>query len=406
MLEGRSNADTLIGSDPGGRFPITGGFSGAGSAAGGEINLAPAAAGPVTGNGILVRGLGGANGFGEDFLARNDDGSSTAIDISSVFADGLDFFGTTYTSLFVNNNGNVTFAARQSTFTPPVITGDTGNPIIAPYFADVDTRNGTDLGVTPGGNSQGSNLTHWDLDAAGGVFTVTWDDVGYFSSSNDKLNAFQLQIYDRDNGDFDVVFRYEAINWTTGSASGGTDGLGGTVARAGWSSGNGADFFELPQAGNQGGMLGLEGTKGNTDVRGLWVFEVRGGVIGNPHDVDVLDGGSGDDLLVGSPGADQMTGGPGQDRFDYGDRAEAGDTITDFELGRAGDVLDLVDLVSFDPTNDTPADFVRLEVAGGGTRVAVDVDGGGNGYRSFVTLAGVTADDVDQLVTDGNLVLA
>jgi Ca2+-binding RTX toxin-like protein len=110
--------------------------------------------------------------------------------------------------------------------------------------------------------------------------------------------------------------------------------------------------------------------------------------------------------LIGSPGADQMTGGAGQDRFDYADRSEAGDTITDFQLGRAGDVLDLVDLVSFDPLSDTATDFVRLTAAGGDTRVAVDADGGGNGFRSFVTLAGVTATDVDVLVTDGNLVLA
>ena len=51
---------------------------------------------------------------------------------------------------------------------------------------------------------------------------MTWDDVGYYSSQTDKLNAFQLILDDRGNGNFDITFRYEDINWTTGSASGGT----------------------------------------------------------------------------------------------------------------------------------------------------------------------------------------
>ncbi len=92
-------------------------------------------------------------------------------------------------------------------------------------FADVDTR-GTTVSATPGGTSTGSNLVYYDFNTAGnGTLTVTWDDVGYYNSKVDKLNAFQLQLVGKGNGNFDVIFRYETINWTTGSASGGTDGL-------------------------------------------------------------------------------------------------------------------------------------------------------------------------------------
>ena len=53
---------------------------------------------------------------------------------------GLNFFGTSYTSLFINNNGNVTFKAPSSTFTPSQISAGANNPIIAAFWADVDTR--------------------------------------------------------------------------------------------------------------------------------------------------------------------------------------------------------------------------------------------------------------------------
>jgi len=84
-----------------------------------------------------------------------------------------------------------------------------------------------------------------DLDTVDHIFTVTWDDVGYYNSHANKLDAFQIQLIDESAtgaGNFDIEFRYEAINWTTGDASGGSNGLGGTVARAGFSAGDGATF--------------------------------------------------------------------------------------------------------------------------------------------------------------------
>src|SRR4249920_2571215 len=90
----------------------------------------------------LINGLGGPEGFGENTLSRNDDGSSPAIDITSVFGNGLNFFGHTYTALYLNNNGNITFSGPLSTFTPGPITAGLNNPIIAVFWADVDTRGG------------------------------------------------------------------------------------------------------------------------------------------------------------------------------------------------------------------------------------------------------------------------
>jgi Ca2+-binding RTX toxin-like protein len=232
----------------------------------------------------LISGLGGDAGFGENALTRNDDGYSDFIDVTAVFENGLNFFGHTYNGFYINTNGGITFNYGRSTFTPDAITSLTSNPEISAYYADVDTRGGPG-GVSPGGSSTGTNLVYWDVDAANNTFTITWDDVGYYDTETDKLNAFQIVLTDlsaqpgSSAGDFRIEFRYEDINWTTGSASGGSGGLGGSVARAGFSAGQGdpSSFFELPQSGDQAAMLALETTLGNTGIAGLWRFDVSSG---------------------------------------------------------------------------------------------------------------------------------
>ncbi len=357
----------------------------------------------VRGDGTLVGGLGGARGFGEGTLDRQDDSPSAEVDIRSVFgSDGISFFGREFASVFVNNNGNVTFSAAQSTFTPFVITGATSNPIIAPFFADIDTRLPADGSGEPQPPA-GADQVFWDLDAAAKTFTVTWDSVGYYNAQTEKLNSFQLQLIDRGgSGDFDIVFRYQSMTWTTGNASGGSDGLGGTVARAGYSSGNGANFFELPAAGNQAAVLALDTAAGNTGKKGLWVFEVRNGIVAG--DPDVLDGGNGNDVLVGGLGEDVLLGGPGRDRFDYASRSEGGDVIRDFNPDE--DIIDLSRVLSgYVPGSSDPEQFLRLVAGttpdGDQTTLQVDFDGGANGFVDFVTLLHRTGLSVSGLVGSG-----
>ncbi len=220
---------------------------------------------------ILINGLGGTAGFGENFLDRNDDGSTSFIDVTSIFESGLNFFGTTYNGFYINNNGNITFNSALSTFTPFAITGNTNQPIIAPFFADVDTRAGE---ITPssGGNSTGSNLVYYDFDTSTDAMTITWDDVGEFSNGTTP-NAFQLQLQDLGTGDFTIKFVYEEIEWLFGSAS------NGEVARAGFSAADGSNFFELPQSGNAEQMRELE-TASNINQPGVFLFSVNNG---NPN---------------------------------------------------------------------------------------------------------------------------
>lgn len=271
----------------------------------------------------LLNGLGGDSGFGEEYLSRNDDQYSPPIDLTTIFGlGGLTFFGVNYTTLVINNNGTVVFGDEGDASYTPWAMQTGGKPsMIAAYFADVDTQ-GFDNNIdgpgavtpTAGGTSTGSNLVWYDMDSTGlGALTITWDDVGFYSQNTTLLNAFQLRLIGKGNGNFDVEFRYESINWTTGDLSGGTDGLGGNAARVGFSAGDGTNFFELPQTGSQDLLLSLDSTTGNTGVTGYYKYSLAsagdtGGVLNGTSLDDFLVGGNGNDTINGLAGNDLLDG--------------------------------------------------------------------------------------------------
>lgn len=215
----------------------------------------------------LLDGFGGPEGYGQLAMGRNDDGSSNQLNLPF----NINFFGNTFSSLFINNNGNVTFNARRSTFTPFGFPFP-NNTMIAPYFADVDTRCST-CGAVYVAEGQTNNPND--------TVVVTWHDVGYFSNHGaPNTNDFQLVLRDRSDtgaGNFDIDFRYNRLLWTTGDASGGSGGLGGTEAVAGFDAGNGTDFVQLPGSLTPS-VLNLQNTSNvSTSTPGLWTFAVRNG---------------------------------------------------------------------------------------------------------------------------------
>ena len=223
---------------------------------------APALAAP------LVTGLGGASGFGTVAMSRNDDGSSAQIALGSSFPFGLKLFAGTYTTLYINNNGNLTFRSPLGTYTPqpfPV----TNLPMLAAFWGDVDTR---------GGLADVNRNNVYYSTAIPGKFIVTWNYVGYYSGKTNKLNSFQMIITDRKDvgeGDFDLEYRYEQLEWTTGDASGGSNGLGGTPAQMGYDAGDGKNFYRHPDSGTANILNLVQGS--NAGEPGVWRFEVRGG---------------------------------------------------------------------------------------------------------------------------------
>ena len=183
-----------------------------------------------------------------DPCQRNDDDVTLAVNLQFTF----DLFGQTWNQVYINNNGNISFGASFSTFTAtgfPV----NGFPMVAPFWADVDTRN------TASGVVHYVSLPH--------RFTVIWDGVGYYSSNAGLLNTFELSISDGTDPAVgigqNVCFCYGDMQWTTGDASGGTGGFGGTPATVGVNKGDGVNFFQLGLFGVAGGAY--DGPSGNID---------------------------------------------------------------------------------------------------------------------------------------------
>ncbi|MCB1509419.1 MAG: type I secretion C-terminal target domain-containing protein, partial [Hyphomicrobiaceae bacterium] len=125
-------------------------------------------------------------------------------------------------------------------------------------------------------------------------------------------------------------------------------------------------------------------------------------------DNDTLSGGADGDLLSGGTGIDVLTGGGGADTFAWrtGDLDGSVDSITDFSTAE-GDRIDVSHLlVGFDPSTSVLSDFVRVS-GGGPATLSLDVDGlaGGSNFVDVATFdnGGQT---VDQLRTNGHLIVA
>jgi len=226
-------------------------------------------------------------GFNQNNLAANDDGSTGLVNTGFT----MNFFGQVFNDLTVNTNGNVSFNGALPTYTPfPLLT--TATPMIAPFFADVDTRLG--------------NLVTYGNGTVDGrqAFGVDYNDVRHFSvfGTNQGLptNTFQLVLVDRSDvnaGDFDIEFNYDQIRWEAGEASGSNAlGLGGSTARVGYTNGVSA-AFELPGSSVPGAFLdsgpaatSLVQNSLNSGVLGRYVFEARNGTVSTGNAIAGADG--------------------------------------------------------------------------------------------------------------------
>ena len=89
-----------------------------------------------------------------------------------------------------------------------------------------------------------------------------------------QTNTFQC-ILASDGFSSYVIFMYanNGIQWTTGDASGGTNGLGGIPAQAGFDAGNLKDFT-LIEGSFTSDIINID-NKSNVDWPGLFVFQVN-----------------------------------------------------------------------------------------------------------------------------------
>ena len=221
----------------------------------------------------------------------------------------LNFAGSNITKVYVNDNGNVTLDDNMFGVNPKPQLKFAGRKIVAPFFADVDTRHASSNQVTFGNDAAFDGRK---------AFCANWNGVGYFDQGT-VLNRFQLLLVDRSNiapGDFDIVFNYDEVKWETGDQHGGNVGTGGDSARAGFTDGFNAQ--ELTGSGSNAALLdgntltGLVHNSLNSPVLGRYVFEVRSSVAPTGHQISgaVLNSTGGTPVPNANVWACRTTGGP------------------------------------------------------------------------------------------------
>lgn len=211
-------------------------------------------------------------------LPANDDDSTGQVNLG--FTANIN--GTNFTRTYVNNNGNITFLNPLGTFTPGAISTGAFGPIIAPFFADVDTR------------AAGSDPVRYGAAMLNGqnVFGVNYINVGVFNELP-IFNSFQMILTGRSDiaaGDFDIEFNYDRIRWEAGQASGSNAlGLGGTSALVGyWTSATSNSTLAgslVNGALIDGGPNALIRNSLNSNELGRYIFQVRGGAVVPPTNV-------------------------------------------------------------------------------------------------------------------------
>ena len=170
-------------------------------------------------------------------MAGNDDSSSSVIGLPFVF----DFYGSLQSQFYINNNGNVSFGNRYGTYSSSGFPLN-GYPMLAAFWADVHT------------SSAAGGDVYYKLEEH--RVTVIWNAVGYYGSHTDKLNTFEIIFSDGTCPIIglgnNVAFSYADMQWTTGDASGGSGGFGGTPATVGINQGDGASYAQIGRFDHEG----------------------------------------------------------------------------------------------------------------------------------------------------------
>ncbi len=128
----------------------------------------------------------------------------------------LNFFGTSYTGVFVGSNGYVTLGAGATSFTSQPLNTQTIGPMIAGLFTDLDSR------------SDAASQVFVNT-ATPGQIVVTWADMGHFATNYTVRSTFQLVIRSEQfvvpPGEGRVGFFYGSITDANTSSAGFGDGL-------------------------------------------------------------------------------------------------------------------------------------------------------------------------------------
>ncbi|XP_033763880.1 sushi, nidogen and EGF-like domain-containing protein 1 [Pecten maximus] len=212
----------------------------------------------------------GIAGAEDQLLGPTLDGSSPVIDFN------FTFFNSSYDTIYVNNNGHLSFTGQYGQYIPQPFPNTV--PLIALFWMDVDT--GTTGEVWYKLTNDSALLTRAKADIANyydnqttfqptDVFTATWLDVPYWLAAGDdatKRNTFQVILVSDGIKSF-AMFHYQTIEWA-GYAN------GSTKAMVGFNAGDNVTSYTLNNS-NYDDIINLE-YRSNIGVPGKFIFRVDG----------------------------------------------------------------------------------------------------------------------------------
>src|SRR3990172_5456584 len=154
---------------------------------------------PAGGYDLKVTSSSSVSGTQGDVISLGDD-ASKQITFTSGFT--FPFYGTSYTGVFVNSDGNLTFKSKDSASTDrDTFRILTGPPRLAPFFVDLNPSVGGEVRAL-----QNSKLLR-----------VTWSDVPQFGTQTS--NTLQMNLFK--NGKIEFIFgSIETLEAITGIAPG------------------------------------------------------------------------------------------------------------------------------------------------------------------------------------------
>lgn len=143
-----------------------------------------------------------------------DDCSSGPFNFSGV-GQSINFFGTTYTGVYVSSNGYLTFGSGSGSFTSQPLNTQSIRPMIAGSFTDLDSRSDTPSRV-------------W-IGSSAGQIVATWEQMGHYSQNYSVRSTFQIVLrsdqYGVRPGEGQIGFFYDTVTDPRITSAGFGDGL-------------------------------------------------------------------------------------------------------------------------------------------------------------------------------------
>lgn len=171
-----------------------------------------------------------------------DDGSFGPVSLPFVFC----YYGDTITSIYINNNGNVSFNNPYSTFTSSPFPSTNYN-MITPFWSDIDTR--SSISGTSNGRVR-YKVTPTSL-------IVKWDSVGRFPMNGSLRNSFQLTLTNGSDtavpGGNNVSFCFGDMQWPAS----------GLTSTTGINKGDSINYFQITRCDHD--STDYDGPYGNND---------------------------------------------------------------------------------------------------------------------------------------------